>query len=157
MSTKIDGKQIAAEIKTNLAERVNKLKAQGIQPGLGTLLVGEDPGSMKYVAGKHADCQEVGITSVKKELPADASFDEHRRCRTRTQRRSGLHRVHRPAAVAKGINENAIIDMIDRPRMPTACTVHLGELVLHVRGDISTPLPCTPRGVLELLDAMTLI
>ena len=51
MSTKIDGKQIAAEIKTNLAERVNKLKAQGIQPGLGTLLVGEDPGSMKYVAG----------------------------------------------------------------------------------------------------------
>ena len=75
MSTKIDGKQIAAEIKTNLAERVNKLKAQGIQPGLGTLLVGEDPGSMKYVAGKHADCQEVGITSVKKELPADASFD----------------------------------------------------------------------------------
>lgn len=76
MSTKIDGKQIAAEIKTNLAERVNKLKAQGIQPGLGTLLVGEDPGSMKYVAGKHADCQEVGITSVKKELPADASFDD---------------------------------------------------------------------------------
>ena len=51
MSTKIDGKQIAAEIKTNLAERVNQLKAQGIQPGLGTLLVGEDPGSMKYVAG----------------------------------------------------------------------------------------------------------
>ena len=73
MSTKIDGKQIAAEIKTNLAERVNKLKAQGIQPGLGTLLVGEDPGSMKYVAGKHADCQEVGITSVKKELRTPAS------------------------------------------------------------------------------------
>lgn len=102
MSTKIDGKQIAAEIKTNLAERVNKLKAQGIQPGLGTLLVGEDPGSMKYVAGKHADCQEVGITSVKKELPADASFDDIAAAVRRTQRRSGLHRVHRPAAVAQG-------------------------------------------------------
>ena len=94
MSTKIDGKQIAAEIKTNLAERVNKLKAQGIQPGLGTLLVGEDPGSMKYVAGKHADCQE-GTAGGRQ-------LRRHRRCRTRTQRRSGLHRVHRPAAVAQG-------------------------------------------------------
>ena len=64
MSTKIDGKQIAAEIKTNLAERVNKLKAQGIQPGLGTLLVGEDPGSMKYVAGKHAHFLAVQINVI---------------------------------------------------------------------------------------------
>ena len=76
MSTKIDGKQIAAEIKTNLAERVNKLKAQGIQPGLGTLLVGEDPGSMKYVAGKHSDCAEVGIDSIRIDLPATASQAE---------------------------------------------------------------------------------
>ena len=135
MSTKIDGKQIAAEIKTNLAERVNKLKAQGIQPGLGTLLVGEDPGSMKYVAGKHADCQEVGITSVKKELPADASFDDI-------------------AAAVRELNENAIIDMIDPAKDADGMhPYNLGELVLHVRGDISTPLPCTPRGVLELLDA----
>ena len=101
MSTKIDGKQIAAEIKTNLAERVNKLKAQGIQPGLGTLLVGEDPRVMKYVAGKHADCQEVGITSVRRNCRG-RQLRRHRRCRTRTQRRSGLHRVHRPAAVAQG-------------------------------------------------------
>ncbi len=102
MSTKIDGKQIAAEIKTNLAERVNKLKAQGIQPGLGTLLVGEDPGSMKYVAGKHADCQEVGITSVKKELPADASFDDIAAAVRELNEDPACTRVHRPAAVAQG-------------------------------------------------------
>ena len=88
MSTKIDGKQIAAEIKTNLAERVNKLKAQGIQPGLGTLLVGEDPGSMKYVAGKHADCQEVGITSVKKIRLAPGSSSSCRCPRASTRTRS---------------------------------------------------------------------
>lgn len=113
MSTKIDGKQIAAEIKTNLAERVNKLKAQGIQPGLGTLLVGEDPGSMKYVAGKHADCQEVGITSVKKELPADASFDDIAAAVRELNEDPACTGFIVQLPLPKGINENAIIDMID--------------------------------------------
>ena len=154
MSTKIDGKQIAAEIKTNLAERVNKLKAQGIQPGLGTLLVGEDPGSMKYVAGKHADCQEVGITSVKKELPADASFDDIAAAVRELNEDPACTGFIVQLPLPKGINENAIIDMIDPAKDADGMhPYNLGELVLHVRGDISTPLPCTPRGVLELLDA----
>ena len=109
MSTKIDGKQIAAEIKTNLAERVNKLKAQGIQPGLGTLLVGEDPGSMKYVAGKHADCQEVGITSVKKELPADASFDDIAAAVRELNEDPACTGFIVQLPLPKGINENAIM------------------------------------------------
>ena len=154
MSTKIDGKQIAAEIKTNLAERVNKLKAQGIQPGLGTLLVGEDPGSMKYVAGKHADCQEVGITSVKKELPADASFDDIAAAVRELNEDPACTGFIVQLPLPKGINENASIDMIDPAKDADGMhPYNLGELVLHVRGDISTPLPCTPRGVLELLDA----
>ena len=154
MSTKIDGKQIAAEIKTNLAERVNKLKAQGIQPGLGTLLVGEDPGSMKYVAGKHADCQEVGITSVKKELPADASFDDIAAAVRELNEDPACTGFIVQLPLPKGINENAIIDMIDPAKDADGMhPYNLGELELHVRGDISTPLPCTPRGVLELLDA----
>ena len=154
MSTKIDGKQIAAEIKTNLAERVNKLKAQGIQPGLGTLLVGEDPGSMKYVAGKHADCQEVGITSVKKELPADASFDDIAAAVRELNEDPACTGFIVQLPLPKGINENAIIDMIDPAKDADGMhPYNLGELVLHVRGDISTPLPFTPRGVLELLDA----
>lgn len=154
MSTKIDGKQIAAEIKTNLAERVNKLKAQGIQPGLGTLLVGEDPGSMKYVAGKHADCREVGITSVKKELPADASFDDIAAAVRELNEDPACTGFIVQLPLPKGINENAIIDMIDPAKDADGMhPYNLGELVLHVRGDISTPLPCTPRGVLELLDA----
>ena len=153
MSTKIDGKQIAAEIKTNLAERVNKLKAQGIQPGLGTLLVGEDPGSMKYVAGKHADCQEVGITSVKKELPADASFDDIAAA-VRELNEIRLAPGSSSSCRCQGHQRDAIIDMIDPAKDADGMhPYNLGELVLHVRGDISTPLPCTPRGVLELLDA----
>ena len=76
MTIKLDGKRVAAEVKANLAERVSALKEHGIVPGLGTLLVGEDPGSMKYVAGKHADCAEVGIRSIRRDLPADASFDD---------------------------------------------------------------------------------
>ena len=72
MTIKLDGKRVAAEVKANLAERVSTLKEHGIVPGLGTLLVGEDPGSMKYVAGKHADCAEVGIRSIRRDLPADA-------------------------------------------------------------------------------------
>ena len=133
---------------------MNKLKAQGIQPGLGTLLVGEDPGSMKYVAGKHADCQEVGITSVKKELPADASFDDIAAAVRELNEDPACTGFIVQLPLPKGINENAIIDMIDPAKDADGMhPYNLGELVLHVRGDISTPLPCTPRGVLELLDA----
>lgn len=76
MAVKIDGKMVSARIKANLAERVASLKERGVDPGLGTILVGSDPGSVKYVAGKHADCAEIGVNSIKKELPADATFEQ---------------------------------------------------------------------------------
>ena len=76
MGTRIDGKKVAARTKADLAKRVELLKARGIQPGLGTILVGSDPGSVKYVAGKHADCAEIGVNSIKRELPENATFDQ---------------------------------------------------------------------------------
>ncbi|NMM93515.1 bifunctional methylenetetrahydrofolate dehydrogenase/methenyltetrahydrofolate cyclohydrolase [Bifidobacterium oedipodis] len=154
MSTKLDGKQVAADIKANLAQRVIELKRAGIEPGLGTLLVGEDPGSLKYVAGKHADCAEVGIRSIKKELPADASFDDIANAVRELNEDPACTGFIVQLPLPKGIDENAIINLIDPAK--DADGMHprnLGELVLHVRGDITTPLPCTPRGVIALLDA----
>ena len=74
----LDGKKTAAEIKAELKERVDALRERGVVPGLGTVLVGDDPGSQWYVAGKHRDCAEVGISSIRRELPADVSQAEPR-------------------------------------------------------------------------------
>lgn len=149
----LDGKSVAAQVKEDLARRVGALRQQGIQPGLGTLLVGNDPGSMKYVAGKHADCAQVGITSIRKDLPADA-----------TERQIGqaidelnadplctgfIVQLPLPA----GVDEMSAIARIDPGKdVDGMHPYNLGELVLHTSGTISTPLPCTPRGVLALLD-----
>lgn len=149
----LDGKSVAAQVKEDLARRVGALRQQGIQPGLGTLLVGNDPGSMKYVAGKHADCAQVGITSIRKDLPADA-----------TERQIGqaidelnadplctgfIVQLPLPA----GVDEMSAIARIDPGKdVDGMHPYNLGELVLHTSGTIGTPLPCTPRGVLALLD-----
>ena len=146
MSTKIDGKQIAAEIKTNLAERVNKLKAQGIQPGLGTLLVGEDPGSMKYVAGKHADCQEVGITSVKKELPADASFDDIAAAVRELNEDPACTGFIVQLPLPKHLDSNAVLEAIDPSKYVDGFhAVNAG----HLFQGRPTLVACTPFGVMQ--------
>ena len=98
----LDGKATAAAIKSDLTARVAALKEQGVTPGLGTILVGDDPGSQKYVAGKHRDCAEVGIASIQRELPGDGHPGGDRGGRPRAERRPGLHRLHRPAAPAQG-------------------------------------------------------
>jgi len=154
MTIKLDGKRVAAEVKANLAERVSTLKEHGIVPGLGTLLVGEDPGSMRYVAGKHADCAEVGIRSIRRDLPADASFDDIAAAVRDLNEDPACTGYIVQLPLPRGVDENAIIGLIDP--LKDADGMHpynLGELVLHVQGDITTPLPCTPRGVIELLDA----
>ena len=154
MSTRIDGRAVAARVKGELAERVTKLKSQGVVPGLGTLLVGDDPGSMKYVAGKHADCAEVGIVSIRKQLPATAGFDDIAAAVQELNEDPACTGFIVQLPLPKGIDENAIINLIDPAK--DADGMHprnLGELVLHVRGNITTPLPCTPRGVIALLDA----
>ncbi|NEG69302.1 bifunctional methylenetetrahydrofolate dehydrogenase/methenyltetrahydrofolate cyclohydrolase [Bifidobacterium choloepi] len=154
MAIILDGKRTAAATRAKLADRVAALKAAGLQPGLGTILVGEDPGSLKYVAGKHRDCEEVGIRSLRIDLPADATerqvldaveqFNDDPAC-------TG-YIVQLP--LPDHVDQNAVIDAIDPAKDADGMhPANLGELVLHVGGgdSLATPLPCTPRGVLELL------
>ena len=154
MATKIDGKMISARIKEDLARRVAALKQRGVEPGLGTILVGSDPGSVKYVAGKHADCAEIGVTSIKRELPADATFNQIAAAVNELKADPACTGYIVQLPLPKGIDENAVIDLIDPKKDADGMhPYNLGELVLHPRGEIATPLPCTPRGVIELLGA----
>lgn len=154
MATKIDGKMISARIKEDLARRVAALKQRGVEPGLGTILVGSDPGSVKYVAGKHADCAEIGVTSIKRELPADATFDQIAAAVNELNADPACTGYIVQLPLPKGIDENAVIDLIYPKKDADGMhPYNLGELVLHPRGEIATPLPCTPRGVIELLGA----
>lgn len=154
MAVKIDGKMVSAQIKANLAERVASLKERGVNPGLGTILVGSDPGSVKYVAGKHADCAEIGVNSIRKELPADATFEQIAEAVQELNADPACTGYIVQLPLPKCIDENAIIDLIDPKKDADGMhPYNLGELVLHARGDITTPLPCTPRGVIELLNA----
>lgn len=154
MGTRIDGKKVAARTKADLAKRVELLKARGIQPGLGTILVGSDPGSVKYVAGKHADCAEIGVNSIKRELPENATFDQVADAVRQLNADPACTGYIVQLPLPRGIDENAIIDLIDPKKDADGMhPYNLGELVLHARGDITTPLPCTPRGVIKLLRA----
>ena len=148
MATKIDGKMISARIKEDLARRVAALKQRGVEPGLGTILVGSDPGSVKY------DCAEIGVTSIKRELPADATFDQIAAAVNELNADPACTGYIVQLPLPKGIDENAVIDLIDPKKDADGMhPYNLGELVLHPRGEIATPLPCTPRGVIELLGA----
>ncbi|MEE0971269.1 MAG: bifunctional methylenetetrahydrofolate dehydrogenase/methenyltetrahydrofolate cyclohydrolase [Bifidobacterium ruminantium] len=154
MAVRIDGRAVSAEIKKGLATRVETLKARGIEPGLGTILVGSDPGSVKYVAGKHADCAEIGVNSIKRELPEDATFEQIAETVRELNADPACTGYIVQLPLPKGVDENAIIDLIDpRKDADGMHPYNLGELVLHAKGDVTTPLPCTPRGVIELLRA----
>lgn len=154
MGMKIDGKMVAARVKANLSDRVEILKERGIQPGLGTILVGSDSGSVKYVAGKHADCAEIGVNSIKRELPESATFEQIAEAVRELNADPACTGYIVQLPLPKGVDENAVIDLIDPQKDADGMhPYNLGELVLHARGDIATPLPCTPRGVIELLKA----
>ena len=144
----LDGKALAKKIKTELAEEVVKLKALGKFPGLGTVLVGDDPGSHSYVAGKHRDCHEVGINSIRVDLPDNASekdvlaavkdLNESKEC-------TG-YIVQLP--LPRGINSQRVLEAIDPAKDADGLhPINLGRLVM---GE-AAPLPCTPRGIVELL------
>lgn len=149
----LDGKSVAAQVKEDLARRVGALRQQGIQPGLGTLLVGNDPGSMKYVAGKHADCAQVGITSIRKDLPADATERQIGQAVDELNADPSCTGFIVQLPLPAGVDEMSAIARIDPDKdVDGMHPYNLGELVLHTSGTISTPLPCTPRGVLALLD-----
>jgi len=146
----LDGKATAARVKEQLAERVLRLKAAGIQPGLGTVLVGDDPGSHAYVGGKHKDCAEVGISSIRVDLPVDT---------TQAQLEAEIDRLNHDPSVTgyivqlplpKQLDANRILELMDPAKDADGLhPMNLGRLVLGV----DAPLPCTPRGIVELLRA----
>lgn len=149
----LDGKSVAAQIKADLSTRVAALKRQGVQPGLGTLLVGSDPGSVKYVAGKHADCAEAGITSIRRDLPADATESQIVQAVDELNADPACTGFIVQLPLPVGVDELSVIARIDPGKdVDGMHPYNLGELVLHTSGEIATPLPCTPRGVLTLLD-----
>ena len=147
-ATLLDGKATAAEIKSELALRVAELASRGVVPGLGTVLVGEDPGSRSYVGGKHRDCAEVGIASIRVDLPADSSqADVEDAVRTLNDDPSCTgYIVQLP--LPKGLDANRVLELMDPAKDADGLhPTNLGRLVLGT----PAPLPCTPRGIVELL------
>lgn len=148
----LDGRATAKTIKLELAERVTKLKQSGITPGLGTLLVGDDPGSHSYVAGKHRDCSEVGVSSIRIDLPGSASkadiFSAVRELNNSPEVTGYIVQLPLPM----GIDTNELLEAIDPAKDADGLhPINLGRLVLNVAGEMRSPLPCTPSGIIELL------
>jgi methylenetetrahydrofolate dehydrogenase (NADP+) / methenyltetrahydrofolate cyclohydrolase len=143
----LDGKSLAASIKANLAQRTTALTAKGITPGLGTILVGNDPGSHSYVSGKHRDCQEVGINSIRIDLPASATQADVlaaiRDLNAAKECTGYIVQLPLPSA----INTQTILEAIDPDKDADGLhPINLGRLV----AGYAAPLPCTPRGIVEL-------
>jgi methylenetetrahydrofolate dehydrogenase (NADP+)/methenyltetrahydrofolate cyclohydrolase len=146
----LDGKATAAAVKDDLAARVARLKERGITPGLGTVLVGDDPGSHAYVGGKHRDCAEVGIASIRVDLPENT---------TQEQLEAEIVRLNTDPAITgyivqlplpKHLDANRVLELMDPAKDADGLhPMNLGRLVLG----IDAPLPCTPRGIVELLRA----
>lgn len=149
-ATILDGKATAAKVKAELAARVSALRERGITPGLGTVLVGDDPGSHAYVGGKHRDCAEAGIASIRIDMPATA---------TQADVEAEVARLNADPAVTgyivqlplpKGLDEKRVLELMDPAKDADGLhPMNLGRLVLG----IDAPLPCTPRGIVELLRA----
>jgi methylenetetrahydrofolate dehydrogenase (NADP+)/methenyltetrahydrofolate cyclohydrolase len=148
----LDGKAVAKEIKAELAKEVIELKQKGITPGLGTLLVGDDPGSHSYVAGKHRDCAEVGVHSVRIDLPANAKQADLMAAIRDLNEASDVTGYILQLPLPFGFDTNSMLEMIDPSKDADGLhPINLGRLVLAGSEDITSPLPCTPAGILELL------
>ena len=141
----LDGRATAATIKSELREQVTRMSKK---PGLGTVLVGDDPGSHSYVGGKHKDCAEVGIQSIRVDLPATASEADLLAAIKDLNNSSECTGYIVQLPVPKGINTNKILEAIDPAKDADGLhPLNLGKLVI---GE-AAPLPCTPRGIIELL------
>jgi len=145
----LDGKALAAAIKADLTTRVATLNAKGITPGLGTVLVGNDPGSMSYVDGKHRDCKEVGINSIRFDLPESATEKDVLAAIAdlNSSKECTGYIVQLP--LPKGLNTQRVLEAIDPSKDADGLhPFNLGRLVLG----FDAPLPCTPRAIVALLD-----
>ena len=148
-ATILDGVATAARVKAELKVRVDALLARGVRPGLATVLVGDDPGSHAYVGGKHRDCAEVGIASIRVDLPANS---------TQQQVEDAVRALNADPAVTgyivqlplpSGLDSNRVLELMDPAKDADGLhPVNLGRLVLGVPG----PLPCTPHGIVVLLE-----
>jgi methylenetetrahydrofolate dehydrogenase (NADP+) / methenyltetrahydrofolate cyclohydrolase len=146
----LDGQSLAARFRAETADRVARLVAEGIRPGLGTILVGDDTPSERYVALKHADCAEVGIASVHEHLPAETSQEELEAVIRRFNADPAVHAYLVQLPLPKGLDEEAALLAVDDAKdVDGLHPVNLGRLVMGTPG----PLPCTPAGIVELLHA----
>ncbi|GAA2098195.1 bifunctional methylenetetrahydrofolate dehydrogenase/methenyltetrahydrofolate cyclohydrolase [Microlunatus panaciterrae] len=144
----LDGKAAAAAIKDDLRTRVAVLAERGIVPGLGTVLVGDDPGSHAYVAGKHRDCAQVGISSIQVELPADTSPAELEKRLAELNADPACTGYIVQLPLPKGLDDNWALELVDPAKDADGLhPMNLGRLVLMEPG----PLPCTPRGIVDLI------
>lgn len=148
----LDGKATAAAIKAELTTRVSVLAAKGIVPGLGTILVGSDPGSTWYVGGKHKDCAEVGIQSIRRDLPEDISQEDLLEVVRELNDNPECTGYIVQLPLPKHIDQDVILEAMDPEKDADGLhPMNLGRLVANVNGEMKSPLPCTPKGCVELL------
>ena len=148
-ATILDGRALAASIKQDLSARVEALKKKGIAPGLGTILVGDDPGSLAYVAGKHRDCKEVGMTSIRIDLKVDASESDVLAALKDLNSATECSGYIVQLPLPRGINTQKVLEAIDPVKDADGLhPMNLGRLVAGYKA----PLPCTPRGIVELIN-----
>ncbi|MEV8273804.1 bifunctional methylenetetrahydrofolate dehydrogenase/methenyltetrahydrofolate cyclohydrolase [Microbacterium sp. NPDC077184] len=151
-ATVLDGKAAAAAIKAELTERVAALRAQGVVPGIATVLVGADPASQLYVGMKHRQSEAIGMNSIQRELPVDATQAEVEAVIDELNADPTCHGYIVQLPLPKHLDTDAILERIDPAKDADGLhPTNLGRLVLNVNAPITTPLPCTPRGVIELL------
>ncbi|MEV4317473.1 bifunctional methylenetetrahydrofolate dehydrogenase/methenyltetrahydrofolate cyclohydrolase [Actinocrispum sp. NPDC049592] len=148
-ATILDGKATLQAIYEDLKVRVAALKARGIEPGLGTVLIGDDPGSAMYVRSKHRDCAKVGITSIRKDLPADISQEDAEAVIDELNADPACTGYIVQLPVPRHLDTGRLLERIDPAKDADGLhPVNLGRLVLME----PAPLPCTPRGIVELLN-----
>ena len=144
----LDGKAAAAAVKDDLRARVKALGDRGLVPGLGTVLVGDDPGSHAYVEGKHRDCAEVGIASIRRDLAADATQEHVEAVIAELNQDDACHGYIVQLPLPAHLDTGRVLELIDPDKDADGLhPVNLGRLVLGFPG----PLPCTPRGIVHLL------
>ena len=149
-ATLLDGELLAARIRAEVTDRVARLAAAGVTVGLGTILVGDDGPSSRYVAMKHADCAEVGIFSAHQHLPADVSQTELEAVVARFNADPRIHAYLVQLPLPAGLDEEKVLLAVDPDKdVDGLHPVNLGRLVMGAPG----PLPCTPAGIVELLAA----
>lgn len=149
-ATVLDGERVAARVRMEVADRVARLGAAGVQVGLGTVLVGDDPASARYVAMKHADCAEVGIESFHEHLPASATQADVEAVVARLNADPAVHAYLVQLPLPTGLDEERVLLAVDPEKdVDGLHPVNLGKLVMGAVG----PLPCTPAGIVELLAA----